>query len=102
MVPVAGLPDFRWYNIPKYENIYQMDFKIPNDHKTYQMVLNIPNVLTNISNGLPNIPNVLTNIPNGLTHMPNCLTNIPSVLKIYQLFHSKAFYNKGSKIGILE
>jgi hypothetical protein len=25
--PVAGLPDFYWYNIPKREKIYQMAIK---------------------------------------------------------------------------
>jgi hypothetical protein len=31
----AGLPDFSWYMIPKPK-------KVPNEHKKYQMSVNIP------------------------------------------------------------
>jgi hypothetical protein len=35
----SGLPDFYWYKIPKPEK------NVPKEHKMYQMVTKIPNVL---------------------------------------------------------
>jgi hypothetical protein len=35
----AGLPDFSWYNIPKWGKIYKMTAKLPNAHEMYPMVI---------------------------------------------------------------
>jgi hypothetical protein len=36
----TGLLDFFWCNIPKRENVYQIDAHIPNGHKLNQMAIN--------------------------------------------------------------
>jgi hypothetical protein len=33
----TGLPDFSWYNIPKWQKYSQCPQNIPNAHKIYQM-----------------------------------------------------------------
>jgi hypothetical protein len=36
---MSGLPDFSWYNIPKWEKYTQKPQNVPNGHKIYNLAV---------------------------------------------------------------